>query len=120
VRYSGIGVLLEDVPMPASYALSRIAACSLVTRALILIGDARWQAFLELSRMTLRRVLRASTMWTIWHFNLLRTIGEIIVERYGERKRRVFPQHDLDEMAAHIGKRVKWFAGFCSVLPTKV
>jgi len=102
----GLAFFLEDVPMPAS--LRAVQDCSLVlwsrerlSSLVMQDGKLSW----ELSRMTLRRVLRASTIVDDLAFQpVAGRLAKLLVERYGERQKdRVFRNMTLDEMAAHIG-----------------
>jgi len=102
----GLGFFLEDVPMPASLRAGQ--NCSLVlwsrerlSPLVMQDGKLSW----ELSRMTLRRVLRASMIVDDLAFQpVAGRLAKLLVERYGERQKdRVFRNMTLDEMAAHIG-----------------
>jgi CRP/FNR family transcriptional regulator len=102
----GLAFFLENVPMPASLRAAQDCSIVLWPRERVssyVMQDGRlsW----ELSRLVLRRVLRASTIVDDLAFQpVAGRLAKLLVERYSERKsERISRSMTLDEMAAHIG-----------------
>jgi CRP-like cAMP-binding protein len=102
----GLAFFLEDEPMPASLRADQ--ACSLILWSqerlspwVLRDGKLSW----ELSRLALRRVLRASSIVDDLAFQpVAGRLAKLLVERFGERQQeRVNRNMTLEEMAAHIG-----------------
>jgi CRP/FNR family transcriptional regulator len=104
--FLGLAFFLDDTPMPASLRASQ--DCELLLWPLerlspLLMKDGRlsW----ELSRLILRRALRASSIVDELAFQpLAGRLAKFLIERYGTGgQERISRNITLEEMAAHVG-----------------